>query len=904
MEKCKDRLKEVLQGNEDNYLYPFFWLHGADKKTLEDYVHCIYQSGCRAFCVESRPHPDFLGDSWWRDMEIILNKAESLEMKVWILDDAHFPTGYANGRIKTAHDDLKQWYLYHRELDLTGPVRNGKISVIDEKNKNGGLVNAEEEIVSLILVKRINGENFVSAGEVEDMTEKIQNGWLTLNLPDGKYRLYIIVKSMRKQKVFSDYMDMTNPESVKLLLDETYEKHYQHYKEKFGKVIEGFFSDEPGFYNSDNDRGYSFQYQIGADMYLPWNSYIALEFCEKLYDQGILSEKDEKLMRQLLPSLWFPCGKDTGEIRAAYMDTLTDLYRKNFTGQVSDWCHRHGVLYVGHVIEDNNCHARLGCGPGHYFRALTGQDMSGIDVVLQQIMPQKDYLQYGFCSDGNQDGAFNFYGLGKLGASMSHIDARTDGRAMCEIFGAYGWIEGISMMKWLADHMLVRGLNIFVPHAFSEKEFPDGDCPPHFYAHGKNPQYPHMHMLFHYMNRAAHLLSGGRSVTDIGVWYHAEAEWRGRSMYFHTVGEKLMKNQMDYEVIPLEALEQAVYQEGKLMIGSLNLRCLLIPAADRYPNSLRKCILKCIRSNIPVYQVNGKLPDNSREGENGSISADSYGERLKGCVQIELDDLAEEMKKRGFCQITLQLNDKRNYSEWLRYYHYHSENGRHIYFLFHEGQSGVIEGKLTLPCMEHLIRYDALGNELYQVDRTDDGLLFVRLYPGEALIFISNVLDVSLKGVREKNVAVPGYPGRHGQGKWKQYTGGMLLTGTDNLQRRIFSVWKEKDEWESFDLEEEYPGFGGVLCYEFEIHTEEEQLVALELEYAKEAVTVWVNGKCAGTAISGPYSYDVSEISETGINHIRIEIFTTMAYAIRDSFSRHAVFLPEGLQGQIRYQII
>ena len=58
---------------------------------------------------------------------------------------------------------------------------------------------------------------------------------------------------------------------------------------------------------------------------------------------------------------------------------------------------------------------------------------------------------------------------------------------MCEIFGAYGWNTGVKTMKYLADHFLVQGLNYFVPHAFSPKAFPDPDCPPHFYAHGKIP---------------------------------------------------------------------------------------------------------------------------------------------------------------------------------------------------------------------------------------------------------------------------------------------------------------------------------------------------------------------------------------------------------------------------------
>ena len=44
---------------------------------------------------------------------------------------------------------------------------------------------------------------------------------------------------------------------------------------------------------------------------------------------------------------------------------------------------------------------------------------------------------------------------------------------MCEAFGAYGWNEGLKTMKWIADHLLVRGVNYIVPHAFDPKAFPD-----------------------------------------------------------------------------------------------------------------------------------------------------------------------------------------------------------------------------------------------------------------------------------------------------------------------------------------------------------------------------------------------------------------------------------------------
>ena len=73
---------DVLQGKEDNYILPFFWQHGESKELFE-----------------SRPHPDFVGEGWWRDLDIIMAKAKELNMRVWVLYDAHFPSGFCNGKI-------------------------------------------------------------------------------------------------------------------------------------------------------------------------------------------------------------------------------------------------------------------------------------------------------------------------------------------------------------------------------------------------------------------------------------------------------------------------------------------------------------------------------------------------------------------------------------------------------------------------------------------------------------------------------------------------------------------------------------------------------------------------------------------------------------------------------------
>ncbi len=55
------RFYDMVTGNEDNYILPFFWQHGEEEDVLREEMARIHESKIRAVCVEARPHPDFLG---------------------------------------------------------------------------------------------------------------------------------------------------------------------------------------------------------------------------------------------------------------------------------------------------------------------------------------------------------------------------------------------------------------------------------------------------------------------------------------------------------------------------------------------------------------------------------------------------------------------------------------------------------------------------------------------------------------------------------------------------------------------------------------------------------------------------------------------------------------------------
>ena len=105
--------QQVLEGTYDNHVLPFLWMKGESHKTIAEYLEKIAGADIHEVCLESRPHPDFCGEGWWRDLRFVIDECKQLGLKLWILDDAHFPTGFANGAVKEGLGH----YIMHPETD-------------------------------------------------------------------------------------------------------------------------------------------------------------------------------------------------------------------------------------------------------------------------------------------------------------------------------------------------------------------------------------------------------------------------------------------------------------------------------------------------------------------------------------------------------------------------------------------------------------------------------------------------------------------------------------------------------------------------------------------------------------------------------------------------------------------
>ena len=711
-----ETIRKLLNGEWDNHILPFFWQHGEDEATLREYMKAISEANCGAVCVESRPHPDFCGEKWWQDMNVILDEARKRGMKVWILDDSHFPTGFANGAVKAAPVELHRQSVCANTIRLDGEAREAELALDGLIPPPHRFANLMEQYVYPALTKdapHFDDDAIIALTAVSESGETVTipyHGESTViwQKPEGAWTVWVIGLS-RNCGVHREYINMLDPASCRLLLDAVYEPHWQHYAADFGTTIAGFFSDEPEL---GNGHLYYYDNLLGTDQDLPFAATMPAEL-EKRLGADWASR---------LYLLWDnDCDKkETAFVRHVFMDAVTKLLRENFSRQIGDWCREHGVRYIGHMIEDDNAHARTGSSLGHYFRGMDGQDMAGIDDIGGQVLPQGEEEPKIGNLMAKRDGEFYHYMMGNLAASAAALEPGKHGDAMCEIFGNYGWAEGVRLEKYLADHFLVRGINHFVPHAFSPAPFPDLDCPPHFYAHGHNPQYRHFGKLMAYMNRVATLTSGGRRISKVAVLYHGEAEWAGEAMLTQKVARKLFEAQIEFDTIPADVFAEREHYltvlGNPMRVNTQKYEAFIIPRSQFLPKAVIDAATELIEQGLPMIFIDA-LPEGISDADE-SISAALQKARVLG-----LDELISTLRRDVIASPA---------SSYLRVMHY---TGKAEFYFFVNEAAETYNGTVTLPVSGPCYWYDAWENKVYPTELAD-GKLALELEPLKSKIFV------------------------------------------------------------------------------------------------------------------------------------------------------------------------
>lgn len=849
----EQRIKECLDGkNSTEYVFPFFWQHGEDHTLLLEELEAIYHCGITDFCVESRPHEHFCEEQWWDDLSFLLAEAKKREMHVWVLDDKKFPTGYANNYIES-HPKLRAVRLRMEFRDFAGSQADTALIPVP--------LAADEKFVSITAYQRVESGNYL-VGDGISLMSKQKNGLIWWDIPEGVWRVYYVIRTLRAPvEMKKNYIDIMSKESCKAMIHAVYEPHYQHFKEYFGNTFVGFFSDEAGF---SNEIGHYHSTLGREEMLIPWNDSVAEIMAEKT---GFSLDK----VLNLLPALWHEIDICTPAIRESYMEVASDAYSKNFNWMLGNWCREHGVMYCGHIIEDQNAHQRLGYGAGHFFRSMDGQDIAGCDIVLHQMIPGLTTMDHSACIEGKRaNPEFFLYTLPKLASSHAHIQPLKKGRAVCEIFGGFGWAEGLWQMKQMTDLMLVGGINHFIPHAFNAK-FPDMDLPPHFYAHGMNVQYPLFQQLMGYMQRMSHTLSGGVHQADIAVYYNAEAEWAGgKCMLLQKVCKELSQHQIDFDILPQDVIcKDAAVTNRCLVVNGETYGALVVPYSQYLPGNVLEAFGHLADGGVPVWFVDG-YPD-------ASILCAPVDQILKNCNEISLSKLAETLENNGLKEIHMTKD-----FPLLRTFHT-KQGDYHVFMLWNEDIFSEIDTDILFPDLRPAVFYDAWKNKVYAVQQNGNAVR-IRLAPAESIVICFGEWEDEL----------PEYDYRDNSLQKLQLNWKIALRKPTELEFSDYPLSELKN------LAACLPYFNGVVRYESIWDVEyPEKYHVLEVERVGETAQLWINDEYCGAVISKPYRFEIGDNLKAGKNQLRIEVRSNLSYEVRDFMSSFLPLQPLGLMGDI-----
>lgn len=504
---------------------PLFWLHGDEsKELLEMYVGKVAEGGNGCFTTESRPHSDWLGEGWWRDLAICLEAAKQHGLKMWIFDEKWWPSGEVGGKVPPEYGCKR---LVMKTVDVTGPAQLAEADWVSE--------NHVATLAGLVTDAGIDGSSLA------DLTGAVVDGKLTWEAPAGNWRVMGFSWAPSRGRIV---VDGASRDCVDWYLRTVYQPHYDRFPDDFGKDIAGFFFDEPETHGDWGTEVFPVLAERGAD----WKKALVA------WKAGL-------------------AGEEQAAAKYQYQDALAEAWGRTMYGGISQWCREHGVVSIGHFLEHRDCYLNPDLCAGNMFQVMKYTDFGGIDAVFAQFAMGKRVAHDAPC-----------WQTPKLGSSISHIYGKKDDIAMVEIFGARGQDLTYPEMKWWTDHMHVSGVSFLIPHSFNPRSPYDTDCPPYFYNNGFEPRWPLYRVFADYTSRLSVMLTGGRHVCPVALLFLGGSYHAGESVRPEFMSEALQDALYDCDWMPYEVLEMDATVDGNaLRLREESYRILIVPPVEVIP---------------------------------------------------------------------------------------------------------------------------------------------------------------------------------------------------------------------------------------------------------------------------------------------------------------------------------
>lgn len=532
----------TLFGNPPAAYRPMvFWLWNGDltAEGVREGVAEFAAKGCGGFFLHPMGEtfrlgdflqgisPPYLSDEYFALVRVAAEAARDHGLLCWLYDEGGWPSGNAQGHALAGHPEL------------------ARLRLVAHRLPNGAMRVPPHLVAALGLPE---------TGRPEPIDPRDLASALT---PYAE----VVAFTMEADPSFIDVM---NSAAVRRFIEVTHERYAATVGDLFGDTIPGIFTDETPLGG------------LRGTAALPWTRLLLEKLSQELGADA----------RPYLPLLFDPAvvgmdlvarftERERVAARCAYYQCATRLFRDAYWAQITDWCHAHGLLHVGHVGGEDNLPDHLHFG--HFFRTTGTLDAPGVDVIWRQLEPKADNFPFPrFASSVHR-------------SRPRAPEAPLANLTLTETNAVYGYALDYGQMRWVADYQFQCGVNLYAPMAvyYTTEGGRLYGTMSHF---GSGvPLWPVYHGFADYVGRQCVLARHGVEPVQIAVYYPVETVWADDEAAsacwdsLRGVCGLLQESQRAFAFLDADTLAAAPIADGALQLPQAGFRVFIVPCPLTMP---------------------------------------------------------------------------------------------------------------------------------------------------------------------------------------------------------------------------------------------------------------------------------------------------------------------------------
>jgi hypothetical protein len=760
--------------------------------------------------------PAYLSPGHMDLVKFIVAEAAKRSMRLWIQDESDYPSGFAGGYISERYPQLGMQVM---AADISVRAVTGQTlqMVVPPDTLAIWAVQNSGTVVPIPIPA--DGQLKYQA-PVSCQVKFLRH--IYLSSPTRNFNRADGTRAKNATYSLIDYLD---PKATDAFLSIVHETYRSAVGDQFGKIVLGFFGDEPD-YSESNTTGSPI---VPGSAGVPWTPTLLDQFkAQKGYD-----------LTPYLPS-WFD-GQQTEQSRRAwadYYDVWSGIFRSSFFGEQANWAKAHNVEYLVHLNHEEAM-LSLEASEGDYFRDERYVEVPGIDNLSQLIPSAVHRFDATWGTNNN---------FPKLASSDAHLFGKP--KVWAEEGGGSG-VDG----KYQMNFQLVRGVNALQVRVNGLR----ANGPAQSFA----PPPPDTPQTLGYANRAGYLIAIGRPAAQVGLYHPGNTIWLGGDAATEAdrsttkLGWQLFEHQVDWDYFDEQSLSSVatISNGGFTNLSGQTYKAIVLPSMTVITRTGLDRLRAFAKAGGKVIFV-GKTPT--------LVLDKTYLDAREEKPDLSFATLLESSGDITPAVIAaLPRPDVKLDSEFLRLTYTHRKfTDGDLYFFFNESTQPETR-MATLEGHGQAQDWDLVTGEIHPMTgakATGDSVQIpLVLGPYESKVIVVGPLPAGVAAAEPSFAS--GATLADFNGDWKLDLNGKQLT-------------TPLKSWEELGT----TGFAGPATYSLQFTAPAKPVgkhVYLEIGDVHDYAHVTLNGKEVGARSFQPYRWDVTADLKPGSNDLKIEVYGT-----------------------------